>query len=229
MEGIPLATAIHSFDDDAESILASMGLSGEVMQEICRHGLAQFFTATPYHPVNAAGTFLYHGLVHAMRELLVPQGWDLAEESLSFTYNPELSIAIVVSSGTSHAGDPTQNPWFKYPKGPTTQAAIAGNATQLGLFDGIPAFAEYASPLTPKRVNFDAFRTWWLMHHVDTSKGVMRAELSLPVRMGSSGESSEWESRIILAPIPFDDEPEPDTSQDAPDGPDFNVDVRKKA
>ena len=206
-----------------------MALSGATLQEICRRGLAQYLTATPYHPTNAPGTFMYHELVHAMRELLVPVGWEFAEESLSFTYNTSLSIALAVSSGNIHAGDPTQNPSFKYPKGPTTQAAVAGNASQLGLFDGVPGFAEYAASTTPKRVEFDTFKTWWLLHHVDPGKEVMRAELSLPVRIGNSSETNQWEARIILAPIPFDEDPHTDRVSDPSDGPDFDVEVRKKA
>jgi hypothetical protein len=224
-----LFTAIHTFEDDAEPVLRSMGLSGSIMQDICRRGLAQYLTATPFHPVNAPGTFMYHGLVHAMRELLVPVGWEFAEESLSFTFNSESSIALVVSSGNVHAGDRTQGPWFKYPKGPTTQAAIVGNAIQLGLFDGVPGFAEFVLPSTPKRVDFDTFKTWWLLHHVDLSKGEMRAELSLPVGVSSRGEVSHWEIRIILEPIPFDEEPEADRIDNRGDGPDFEVEVRKKA
>src|SRR5680860_222664 len=225
-EGPELFTAIHSFEDDAESVLKVMKLSGATMQEVCRRGLAQYLTATPYHPANAPGTFMYHGLVQAMRELLVPAGWELAEESLSFTFNTDLSIALAVSSGNIHAGDPTQNPSFKYPKGPTTQAAVVGNASQLGLFDGVPGFSEYAVSSFPKRIEFDTFKTWWLLHHVDRGKEVMRAELSLPVRIGNSGEMNQWESRVILEPIPFDESPTTDRADDFAAGPDFDVEVR---
>lgn len=220
---------IYSFEDDAESVLRDMSLSSSIMEEICLRGLAQYHTATPFHATNAPGTYLYHGLVHAMRELLVPEGWEFAEESLSFTFNSDLSIALAVSSGNVHAGDPTQSPAFKYPKGSITQAAIAGNASQLGLFDGVPGFADLAVPNTPKRVAFDTFKTWWLLHHVDPYKQVMRAELSLPVSIGVGSETNQWESRIILAPIPFDEEPDADRVDNDLDGPDFEVEVRKKA
>lgn len=224
-----MLTAIHSFEDDAESMLEAMALNGEMMTEIRRRGLAQYLTATPHHPSNAPGTFLYLELVRSMRDILVPNGWELAEESLSFTFNNDLSIALAVSSGNTHAGDPMRSPSFKYPRGPATQAAVSGNANQLGLFDRDPRFTEYAVPATPKRVDFEKFKTWWLLHHVDPGKGVMRAELSLPIKIGNSGETDRWESRIILDPIPFDEEPDTNRLDDAPDGPDFDVDVRKKA
>lgn len=225
-----MPTAIHSFEDDAESTLEAMALSGEVMAEICRRGLAQYHTATPHHPSNAPGSFLYFGLVQAIRDILIPTGaWELAEENLSLVFNEELAIAIAVSSGDIHTGDPSRNPSFKYPKGPTTLAAVAGNANQLGLFDGDPRFADYTLPTTRKRVDFEKFKTWWFLHHVDPNKELMRAELSLPTKIGSSGETNMWESRIILDPISFDEEPDAYRLDDAPDGPDFDVDVRRKA
>lgn len=231
MEGVPVISAIHSFEDDAETVLQAMALSSETMHEICHRGLAQYHTATPYHPTNAPGTFMFHGLVHAMRELLIPAGWEAAEESLSFTFHSELSIALAVSSGNIHAGDPTHSPSFKYPKGPTTQAAIVGNASQLGLFDNAPGLEEFVkSPSsTPKRIEFDSFQVWWLLHHVDLRKEVLRAELSRPVQIGTGEETNRWISRIILEPIPFDDSPDANHASNTPDGPDFDVDVRKKA
>ena len=222
-------TSTHTFDDDAVSMLEAMGLSGEIMNEICRRGLAEYFRATLYHPSNAAGTFLYHELVRATRELLVPNGWDFAEESLSFTLNRELSIALAVSSGNIYTGNRTRNPSSKYPKGPTTQDAIVGNARQLGLFDNIPSMTEFAQPRAAKHVDFNKFQTWWLIHYVDLHDQVMRAELSLPTSISSAGEINQWEIRIILDPIRFDEEPSVERSDSGPDDQDVIVEVRKKA
>lgn len=222
-------TAIYSYEDSAESFLEGMRLSGTILQEGLQRGLAQRHNATPFHPPTAPGTFMHYGLVHAVRELLVPCGWEFAEkDGLSYTFHPELLIALIVSSGNSYVGDRMQNPSFKYPKGPTTQAAIAGNASQLGLFDGIPGWAESVLPSTSMRTDFDTFKTWWLLHYVDLSKRVMRAELSLPVRVGNDGDINQWVTRIILAPVSFDDGPDVDRTDNVPNGPDFDVEVRKK-
>ena len=227
-----MLVAVHSFDDDAESVLSEMGLSGEVMYEVCRRGLAYYHTATPFHPSNAAGSFMHHELVRATRELLVPSGWDYVEQSLSLTFNRELSIAIAVSSGTSQVGDRDRHPSFKYPKGPTTQAAVVSNAIQLGLFDNVSDFQELSSSPIPKSINLDAFQTWWLLHHVDHRKEEMRAELSLPVVIRADGDINEWRIRIILEPISFDSAAHGKGAQsfdESRNGPDFNVEVRKKA
>jgi len=223
-----MSLTIHSIEDDAESVLNSMGLDSGVMEEICRRGLAQFLTATPHHASNAPGTLLYQELVRSTRDLLVARSWNLAEEGLSLTFNDERKIAIVISSGDSHAGDPAANPCFKYPKGPTTRAAVDGNAARVGLFDGHPAFSALLPPSPARRVPFDQFKTWCLLHCVDTGKSEMRAELSLPIRLGDGNLSDQWESRIILVPISFDDEPEV-AREHHPDGPDLDVPVRKKA
>jgi hypothetical protein len=226
-----LATAIHSFHDDADSMLEKMGLDRETLAEVNRRGLAQYLTATLNHPVNAAGSFLYFELVRSLRELFASGGWERAEEGLSLTFNEECGIAIAVASGNMHAGNPTTNPSFKYPKGTVTQAAVGGNARQLGLFDGVPALAAFTAPAAaPNRIDFNKFQTWWLLHHVDTGRSVMRAELSLPVNIGTGDETDQWETRIILDPIPFDEEPdvEPAGGDDTRDS-GFDVPVRKKA
>lgn len=84
-------------------------------------------------------------------------------------------------------------------------------------------------PTTLKHVNLDIVRTWWLLHHVDLRKEVMRAELSLPVGIGNNGEIDQWETRIILDSIPFGSAPNVPLASDGPDDQDFDVDVRKKA
>lgn len=224
-----MSTAIHSFEDDAVSVLEALGLSGEILAEACRRGLAQFLTATPYHPSNAAGLLLYLELVQSLRQRLVPTGWDLDEGGLALTFNETLGIAIAVRSGDVYTGDPTRTPSFKYPESPTMHDAIGGNARQLGLFDGVPGFAAFVPPTSPKRIDFNKLRTWWLLHHVDTARSVMHAELSLPVNIGDNGETNQWETRIILASIPFDEESQVEPAGGDPGGSDFDVPVRKKA
>jgi hypothetical protein len=224
-----LSTAIHFFEDDADSVLETMGLSGEVLTEVCRHGLAAFLTATPYHPSNAAGLLLYLELVQSLRQELVPMGWEVDEGGLALTFNEPLGIAIAVRSGDAYTGDPAKSPWFKYPESPTMHEAIGGNARQLGLFDAVPTLVAFAAPEPPKRIDFNKLRTWWLLHFVDTARGLMRAELSLPIRIGDSFETNRWETRIILASIPFDEEPQVESGSGDPGDSDFDVPVRKKA
>ena len=221
---------MYSYEDDAEPILETMGLSREIMADVCRRGLGKYLDATPFHPPNAAGLFLYLEMVQALRQHLVPTGWEQNDDGLALTIHEELGHAIAVRSGDAHAGDPDKTPSFKYPESTTMQQAIGGNARQLGLFDDKPGFEAYATPAAAKRVDFDKLRTWWLLHCVDTGRGVMRAELSLPVNIGENGETDQWETRIILDPIPFDEEPDV-VLADGDDSGDsgFDIPVRKKA
>jgi hypothetical protein len=225
----PLLTAIHSFEGDAESVLQAMGLSGEILEEVCRRGLAEFLTATPYHPSNAAGLLLYLELVQSLRQKLVPTGWELDEGGLALTFNETLGIAIAVRSGDAYTGDSTRTPSFKYPESTIMHDAIGSNARQLGLFDGVPGFAAFVALAPPKRVDFNKLRTWWLLHYVDTAHGVMRAELSLPVTIGDNGETDQWKTRIILTSIPFNEEPQVEPAGGEPGSSEIDVPVRKKA
>jgi len=224
-----MSSAIHSFDDDAQPTLEAMGLTRDMLEEVCRHGLAAYLTVTPHHPSNAAGSLMYFEMVRSLRDLGVLRGWECVEEGLALTVNEELGIAIVVSPGDIHVGNPLKSPSFKYQRGPVTHAAVVGNVHQLGLADQHPGFADFEMPATSKRVDFSKFTTWVLLHHVDTGKGVMMAELSLPIRIGDSGETDQWEARIILDSISFDEDPDVSRSGDDAGGADFDVEVRKKA
>jgi hypothetical protein len=226
----PLATAIHSLEDNAVTVLEeALGLSADDLEDVCRRGLAEFLTATPYHPSNAAGLLLYLELVQSLRQKLCPEGWEVDDGGLALTFNESLGIAIAIRSGDAYTGDPTRSPWFKYPESPTMHEAIGGNARQLGLFDELPTLAAFAAPEPQKRIDFNKLRTWWLLHFVDTARGLMRAELSLPIKIGDSAETNRWETRIILASIPFDEEPQVESAGEDPGDSDFDVPVRKKA
>lgn len=223
-----MSTAIHSFENDALPLLEAMGLNREIMAEVCRRGLTQYLTATPYHPSNAAGMLLYVELVRSLREILVPTGWEIDDVGLALTFNEAQGIAIAVRSGNAYTGDPKRIPSFKYRESATMHDAIGGNARQLGLFDGIPGLAELATTAAATCVEFDHFQTWWLLHHVDVVRSEMRAELALPISVGADGYPNKWGVRIILDPILFDEEPQIDPAGGDPESLDFDVPVRKK-
>lgn len=227
-----MTTVIHSFESDesdAESVLEAMGLNGNLLRNVCQNGLAAFLTATPYHPPNAPGSFLYHELVQSLRQALVPLGWEIDQSGLALTFNESLRIAIAVRSGNLYTGNPARTPWFRYPESTTMQEAIGVNARQLGLFDELSGFASLVTPSRSMRLDFSKVRTWWLLHFVDTARSVMRAELSLPTYINASGGTDPWEKRIILEPIPFDDEAKVELFGSDLGGSDFDVPVRKKA
>lgn len=216
--------------DGAETLLESMGLNSGLLIEVCRRGLSQYLTATPFHAPNSAGSFLYHEVVPSLRQELVPLGWGFDDSSLALVFNEETKIAIAVRSGDSGTGDPEQTPWFKHSESSTMQFAFSGNALQLGLFDGIADLEEFANPpKSRKGIDYSKFQTWWLLHHVDTFRRIMRAELSLPVSDGRDGMTHQWKTRIILDSIPFDDEPQLEPRGGDPGRSDFDVVVRKKA
>jgi hypothetical protein len=223
-----MTRSIHSFEDDAESILNSMGLRREILSEVCQRGLAQYLTATVHHPQNAAGSFFYHEAVRSLRDLLISSGWEHVSDGLELTFNSDRKIAIAVSSGNVNVGDRLRRPAFKYPKGPRTGAAVAGNTKQLNLFEGFANLQAYILPIPPQRVGFERFQTWWLLHYVDPISGKMKAELSLPIAIAGLDETNQFEYRIILDSINPSDDLNITHEGDGDDNPDLDVDVRKK-
>lgn len=224
-----MATALHTSEDDAESMLGQLGLDSATLREVCRRGVGQFLTATPHHPRNAGGSFLYFELVRSLRDLLSVSSWETCEDGLSLVFNEERRIAIAVFSGDGNTAKLDAVPWFRYERGQLTYAAIAGNANQLGLFDARPEFA-HLLPLMPRKlVDFGSYRTWCLLHFVDVVKSEFRVELSLPVGTNEQGDGDPWEHRIILDTVPFDDQPEISRPGDGPQGPELDIPIRKKA
>lgn len=220
-----MSVATFASGDDDRALLETMGLNEEILREVLRRGLAQFNLATDDHPTNGAGLLLYLGLVQSLRELLRPAGWERNNAELALTVNEPLQIAIAVRSGDANTGISRRTPSFKYAEGATTQEAIDRNARQLSMFDGIPAFAEYATPTNVEHVTVDKYQTWWLLHYVDEERGEIRAELSLPI---GTGETAQWRRRIVLKPVPFDSAPFEVHYGTASPTTEIDVPVRKK-
>jgi hypothetical protein len=66
--------------------------------------------------------------------------------------------------------------------------------------------------------------TWILLAH--HAKNELRAELSLPLDVGTDGRVSVWQERVILRAQPLDSEPVVITPSTQPD---IDVAVRRKA
>jgi hypothetical protein len=65
--------------------------------------------------------------------------------------------------------------------------------------------------------------TWFLLLHQAASE--LRGELSLPSQMSPDGRITHWQERIILTSIPLDEA----VTVAAPQGPDVDIDVKRKA
>lgn len=155
--------------------------------------------------------------VGALGDQLRPLGWvRINEGNYPLTVNEELGIAVAVASADENTGNPHEHPSNRSKKGRSTVDAVKLNHT----FD---LFADLMPSTAPE---IDGRETWVLLHHTDVAKKEIRMELSRPSEIGKDGKFSNWSERIMLERILFDDDL---TEILPPDGPDFEIEIRRKA
>jgi hypothetical protein len=148
------------------------------------------------------------------------RGWEKSDAgNYSTIVSPDGSVAIVVSTGDDATGISGRTPRTNHPKGTATIAATAANREQLELFE---------SGVTPLRAPSAANgpMTWVFLITHDRDHGA-RAELSLPLTIGIDGRIESWSERIILPRL--DDDGGGAARRDAEPGPEFDVDVARRA
>jgi hypothetical protein len=154
--------------------------------------------------------------VAALREQLLPVGWTRTDERhYALVVHPDGTIAINIAAGDAGTGRPEANPSNKAPKGISTADAISINQQQLELDLPVPDVPHVRGDGGPL--------TWFLLLHRASSE--LRAELSLPSHMSPDGRITHWQERIILTSIPLDDA----VAIIVPQGPDLDIDVKRKA
>ena len=158
----------------------------------------------------------------ALRDPLVPKGWDRSEErNYPLTIHPSGLMCIAIASGDHNTGIVGGNPTNKIPKGPRTAEVVEQNSTQMRLFeDEIPVLPSFLVPEErPKRL------TYILLVYVDIGARVIRSELSVPMDMNAEGLITAWRKRIILPEVPFDGDP---TESSEPKTPELDIEVKRK-
>ena len=137
------------------------------------------------------------------------------------TVKGDRTLAIVVATGDEATGT-AYLPRTKKPRGPVSVRAIETN--QLSLFGLLDDDGE-ASAMLPELETVT--ETWFLLFHMDTQAGEIRAELSLPATTDDSGNIISWAERIPLALIPLGiDVPLPDDDDES--GPEYDIDVQPR-
>lgn len=211
-------SAMVLFDNPEEiaNRLEQLGVNEGALREAIYQGHLQRTRLTLNHPVIYHGLNMWGEVVAALREQLRPLGWVREDiGSYALTAHEELKLAISVASGDEATGNPSAHPSNRSRKGRNTVEVIEANR-QLELFEQLP----------PEDQVEEGKQTWVLMHHTDTSRGEIRVELSRPSSIGKDGKINEWAERIILNSIPFDDDL---VEIYAPNGPDIDIDIRRKA
>lgn len=186
----PARPELYVAPEDATPALASLGLDAAVLVNSVRTGVESAQGITPFHPVTARGFTQWSETVAYLRHELVEQGWKRGDPQNSpRVLSPDGAMAIMVIGGNADTGiSLTVNPRTARRRGPATRAAVQCNDQQV-LDINVPAAWTRQQPLT-----------WVLLYHWSKDEPVVRAELSLPVRVTDDDDIAQWSSRILLPP-----------------------------
>jgi hypothetical protein len=184
---------------EAEAIdrLAELGLSLEIVERVVRRADADASMCTAFDPPIMEGLTRWARTNRYLREELVGLGWQFDNpRNLPRTIHPGGEFAIVATMGDDLTGLADLLPTTKYAKGFATALAVAMNGQltlDFGDFDFGPRAA--GSPAL--------LQTWFMLFHVE--EDAFRVEVSLPDRI-ADGRITSWAERIILPPLPREDD-----------------------
>lgn len=204
---------------DARRRLEELGLDSEALLDVARRGMAAAAGCTQNHPAVLSGILGWGETICALREYLIPEGWNrLDEANLPLTVNSDETVALTVATGDEDTGRPEGSPCTKSKKGPRVATAVAVNQLQL-----------FPIPVHLRQDEVAGRATWLLLIHRDRAARELRTELSRPVNMGEDGRVDGWSERIILGSVPFDEQfnvrpASPDTPS-----PDIVVEIKRRA
>jgi hypothetical protein len=157
----------------------------DLVHDVLRRGELARESTTQFDPPSRGGYEAYADRVRAIRELLVPRGWDWNDDkNLSVVVSPCGRHAILIVTGDSFTGLISHTPQPKYPRGDATMFAVIPNA-QLDLFSKADV------------VGTDQPYLWILLVHRDDVAREVRSELSFPEAITDDGYVTKWGFRLI--------------------------------
>jgi len=199
--------------------LAELGLEEEGLRQCVARGQSAWADCTPNHPAIFKGMSAWGETTCAVREYLLPKGWNRVDEgNLPVTVNRAQTVSIIVSTGNEDTGRVDGKPSTKSSKGPRTAEAIASNLMNT-LFGDIRKI-----PVKP-----DGRATFMLLFNRDEELEEVRCELSSPLKINEDdGRIDEWTERIILGPMRFDGGSKL-SSGDGPQTPHLDVKIKRRS
>ncbi len=198
--------------------LAHLGLTEAPLLQSVKASYIAKANCTENHPPLYPHIAAWSEAVRTLRDALRPQGWTrFNDQNSPKTVSPDGAVSIIVSTGNDATGSDIVSPATTSSKGPITADAIEVNRSLQLYLPGMELPVELLD-------EDEKVSTWILLvHH---AKNELRAELSLPLAVGTDGRVSVWKERIILSVQPLDSEPVVITP---PAQPDIDVAVRRKA
>lgn len=189
----------------SESLIAldwldQFNLSESIFYAAIGEGIYEFHKTTKLHPRTDGGVRAWGAIIAGLRfQLLSKNGWNYDRHyGLELTYNSNLNINIIVTTGDRYTGCLDKPiPKTKNKKGAATSHLVHAN------YD---LFADdYLSKSDVPKI--DSTETWILLYYFDYGKREVRFEFSMPIGLSGTDDSikvSSWQKRVIFVPIPFE-------------------------
>lgn len=181
--------------EDVQDKLAELGLNLEIIVSSVTAGVAARRECIRTHPRTAPGFYAWSECVRALRDQLLPLGWELNNEAnQGLAFNPNKSIMLGVAPGNSSTGKKGVTPRTRTPRGVRTLAAVASNSGYL--------FVEMEED---EIVRLFSSRSdlWLLLLFFDEENERVQVELSRPVKANEEKRLVDWRPRILLGSIDF--------------------------
>ena len=213
-------TVIRKESWEIRNRMSELGIEEERLRDVVRRGYLAYATCTENHPRFIRGIWAWAETVRALREYLMPLGWQRSDDNnYSLAIDPSDDIAIAVATGDEGTGREEMSPTTKTPKGPNTVEAVTNNQFSF-------EFAEVAYRKGPEpEADTNKERATWILLLFRASNEV-RCEISLPSSIGPDGKIDGWTERILLRPIPLDGD---SVKVAPPTQPDIVVEVKRRA
>ena len=173
--------------------LVLFGLTQEVFDAVALAYFMAGLECTENDPLTHAGFHRWARANRVFRDFVIPMGWCKFDfKNIPLTVHPSGKFAVVAINGDSRTGIISSVPCTKTPKGLCTAMIVGNNAQlQIDMFKGATV---------NNSAGFE-WQTWVLLIYQSGSD--IRMELSLPLRIDSSGNIITWGTRIVLNPVEF--------------------------
>jgi len=195
--------------------LSKFGVTKKELQSIALEAISARNDATPFHPINAPGTFSYHAGVAASRMLFVQKnaGWEIGRPNgIEAVVNKALNLTVVFQNVDRACGIHGPKAISEKREG---SRKLVENTTRF-LWDHME-----------KEAKQDKNQNVWFLC-VSCNGDEVKMELSLPVSI-TDGQFSSFKERIFII-TDNDWLPENNDTDDLTiEGQDFDIKVTRKA
>lgn len=214
------SSAIYKDAVDANLKLSEFGITKQELIRVPLAAIAAYNESVSIDPISAKGLLMYIHGTRAIREVLLPKGWQVDRtDNIESTYHPELGVKIIYQNSNT-AAISSQDPQAICNKGPAARRIV--ELSQGCLFK---EWEEERIINLKKETSKANAQIWFLCVHVNGDN--VYAELSCPESI-EDGKFSGFSERIfILGPGEFESL-DLDKMNDDLEDQDFDINITKK-